>query len=220
MSSSSANETTLRATNLRRAAAKVAVFVICLAPLAWAVWLAFTPGVGGSGLGPNPQEFLNRYLGDWALRFLMIALAVTPVRLVFGWRWLFRFRRMLGLYAFFYVCLHLASYVVLDKGFYWDEIWSDVTKRTYITVGMAAFILLIPMAVTSTAGMVKRLGPLRWRRLHQSIYVIVPLGCLHFFMMRKGIQIEPLIYAGITATLLAARVWQKYRPKPARRQAL
>ncbi len=200
--------------NFRRAASKVAVFIICLMPLAWVIWLAFTPGVGGSGLGPNPQEFLNRFLGDWALRFLLIALAVTPIRMLLRWNWVFRFRRMLGLYAFFYVSLHLTSYVVLDKQFFWDEIWSDIVKRTFITVGMASFVMLIPLAVTSTAGMVKRLGANRWRRLHQIVYLIAPLACLHFFMMRKGVQLEPMIYAGIATVLLMIRIWHRFRSRP------
>lgn len=209
----------VRAGNVRRGASKIAVFVLCLVPFVWVIWLAFTPGVGGSGLGPNPQEFLNRYLGDWAIRFILIALAVTPVRMLLKWNWVFRFRRMLGLYAFFYVCLHLTSYVALDKQFFWDEIWGDIVKRTFITVGMASFLLLIPLAATSTAGMVKRLGPNRWRRLHQIVYVIAPLACLHFFMMRKGIQVEPLIYAAIAASLLMTRVWQRMRPRPSPRRS-
>lgn len=207
----------VRAAGVRRVPGKIVVFLACLGPFAWVIWLALTPGVGGSGLGPNPQEFLNRYLGDWALRFLVIAVAVTPVRILFGWAWVLRFRRMLGLYAFFYVCLHLVSYVVLDKGMYWDEVWSDIVKRTYITVGMAAFVLLIPLAATSTAGMVRRLGAARWRTLHRAVYIIVPLGCVHFFMMRKGVQAEPLIYGAITAALLLVRV--RHRMRPEKRQS-
>jgi methionine sulfoxide reductase heme-binding subunit len=201
------------AIRFRRRASKVIVFVTCLIPLAWVIWLGLTPGVGGSGLGPNPQEYLNRYLGGWALRFLLIALAVTPIRMMLGWAWVFRFRRMLGLYAFFYVCLHLSSYIVLDKQFFWDEVWADIVKRTYITIGMGAFLLLIPMAVTSTAGMIRRLGANRWRRLHQIIYVIAPLACIHFFMMRKGVQLEPLIYAGIAAALLMVRAWHRLKSR-------
>ena len=197
--------------NVARAASKVAVFIACLIPLAWVIWLAFSPGVGGSGLGPNPQEFLNRFLGDWALRFLLISLAVTPVRTLLRWNWVFRFRRMLGLFAFFYVCLHLSSYIALDKQFYWVEVWEDVVKRIYITIGMATFLLLIPLVATSTAGMVKRLGAMRWRRLHQIIYVIAPLACVHFFMMRKGVQVEPMIYGAITASLLMVRVWHRVK---------
>ncbi len=190
----------------KRKATKLVVFVACLLPLAWLVWLGLSPGPGGSGLGANPQEFVNRYLGDWALRFLMIALALTPLRMLSGWNGGARFRRMLGLYAFFYVCLHVTSYVALDQGFAWAEIWADIIKRTYITVGMVSLVLLVPLALTSTKGMITRLGAARWRNLHRAVYVILPLGCLHFFMMRKGIQLEPLIYSAIAVALLAARV--------------
>ena len=133
--------------------AKLAVFALCLAPL---VWLAAQVFLGG--LGANPIEATNRFLGDWALRFLLIALAVTPVKDLTGWTIIMRFRRMLGLFAFFYVSLHLASYVVLDQFFAWSEIWGDIVKRRYITVGMVAFVLLIPLAITSTKGMIQAPG--------------------------------------------------------------
>lgn len=179
---------------------KPLVWIACLSPLAWLVWLGFT-----GGLGANPIEFVNRYLGDWALRGLLIALAVTPVRRLTGWNQLQRFRRLLGLFAFFYVSLHVASYVGLDQFFDWRAIWLDIVKRWYITVGMAALLCLIPLAVTSTRGWVKRLGK-DWLRLHKLVYVAGALACLHFFMMRKGLQIEPLIYAGIFAGLMAFRL--------------
>lgn len=192
---------------------KPLVFVSCLLPFAWLFWLGNTAGPGGSGLGPNPQEFLNRFLGEWALRMLLIALAITPVRLVSGWSGFMRYRRMLGLYAFFYAMLHLTSYVVLDQTFNWLEIWNDIIKRTYITVGMTSLILLIPLAVTSNNAMIKKLGPKRWRNLHRLVYVIAPLACLHFFMMRKGIQMEPLVYAAIATGLLAVRVGYSIRKR-------
>ncbi len=135
-----------------RRIAKPVVFALCLTPLAWLAWLAWT-----AGLGANPIEATNRFLGDWALRFLLITLALTPVRGLTGWVVLIRFRRMLGLFAFTYVVLHLSSYVVLDQFFDWREIWTDIVKRRYITVGMISFSLLVPLAVTSTKGMVKRL---------------------------------------------------------------
>lgn len=112
---------------------------------------------------------------------------------------------MLGLFAFFYVCLHLTSYVVIDQYFDWPAIWADILKRTYITIGMIAFVMMIPMAITSTAKMVRRLGPDRWKRLHQMIYLIAPLGCVHYIMMAKGFQIEPWVYLGISVALLAVR---------------
>ena len=138
---------------------KPAVFAACLLPAAWYAWAAVS-----DGLGANPIEALNRGLGDWALRFLLIALAVTPLRQVTGWNGFARFRRMLGLFAFFYVALHVSSYVVLDHFFAWKVIWEDILKRTYITVGMFAVLLLLPLAVTSTKGWIRRLGK-RWQTL-------------------------------------------------------
>jgi len=198
-------------TLLRHALAKPLVFLCCLLPLAWVVFRLTGGGPQGGALLHNPQDYLNRYLGDWALRFLLLALAVTPLRLLTGAAGFVRFRRMIGLYAFFYVCLHLLSYIWLDQGFYWPELWKDLTKRTYITVGMASFMLLVPLAFTSWNRMIQRLGAARWRRLHQLTYVIVPLACLHFFMMRKGFQIEPIIYAGVYLVLIYVRLIPRLR---------
>ncbi len=195
---------------------KAAVFLICLFPIVWIFWLANSSGPGGSGLGANPQEFINRYLGEWGLRFLLISLAITPVRMVFKWSGLTRFRRMVGLFAFFYALLHLTSYIVLDQAFDWYAIWQDIIKRNFITVGFISLVLLIPLAVTSNNALTKKLGGKRWRRLHQLVYVITPLACLHFFMMRKGVQIEPLIYTAIATVLLVVRLghkWQKQLKK-------
>lgn len=191
--------------NLQRSLSKAGVFLICLTPIAWVFWRGLTGGPDGLGLTANPAEYLNRFLGDWALRFILITLAITPLRLLTGQVWLLRFRRMLGLYAFFYVLLHLTSYVVIDQYFDWAAIWADIVKRRYITIGMTAFVMLIPLAVTSTAKMVRRLGPDRWKRIHQMIYVIAPLGCVHFIMMAKGFRYEPWIYLGIVIALLAVR---------------
>jgi sulfoxide reductase heme-binding subunit YedZ len=179
---------------------KPAVFVLCLAPLGWLIWW----GVRGE-LGANPIEATNRYLGDWALRFLLITLAATPLRGITGWNGVLRFRRMFGLYAFFYVCLHLSSYIGLDQFFDWNAIWQDIVKRNFITVGMVSFILLIPLAVTSTNAMVRRLGGKRWLNLHRLIYLIGIATCFHFYMMRKGVQWEPIIYGGVLALLLGYR---------------
>jgi len=156
-------------------------------------------------LTANPVEFINRYLGDWALRFLLIGLAVTPLRIVTGWKQVVRLRRLLGLFAFFYVALHVANYVVLDQFFDWAAIWQDIVKRWYITVGMAALLCLIPLAVTSTKGWIKRMGGRNWNKLHKAVYVAGALACLHFFMMRKGFQYEPLVYAAIFAGLMIVR---------------
>ncbi len=193
---------------------KPIVFVLALGPLAWIAWTAVSSGLGPTGpLGANPIEYINRYLGDWAIRFLLLALSVTPLRGITGWTWVMRFRRMIGLYAFFYVCLHLSSYIGLDQFFDWGEIWKDIVKRNFITVGMVNFFLLASLAATSTKGMVKRLGGKRWTRLHKLIYPAGILACFHFYMMRKGVQLEPIIYAAIAAVLLGYRVAAHFRKK-------
>ena len=179
---------------------KPLVHLASLAPLAWLFWLG-----ASAQFGPNPAEFINRYSGDWAIRFLLIALAVTPLRGLTGWTGAMRFRRMLGLYAFFYALLHVASYVALDQYFAWGAIWQDILKRNYITVGMLALVILTALAVTSPKAMVKKLGGRNWTRLHKLVYVAAVAAPVHFFMMRKGFQIEPLIYGGIAGLLL---VWR------------
>lgn len=179
---------------------KPAIFFLSLTPLAWLVWQVLY-----GYLGVNPIETVNRFLGDWALRFLLIALAVTPVRKITGWAQLARLRRMLGLFAFFYVCLHLSSYIGLDLFFDWQGLWKDVVKRRYITFGMAAFVLLLPLAATSTDAMVRRLGGRRWRLLHKSVFLIAVLAVVHFWMMVKADIREPMLYAAILAVLLGYR---------------
>ncbi len=200
--------------------AKPIVFTAALMPLAWIAWTAVASGFGPTGpLGANPIEYINRYLGDWAIRFLLMALAVTPVRGITGWTTLMRFRRMIGLFAFFYVCMHLSSYIGLDQFFDWREIWRDIVKRNFITVGMANFLILLPLAATSTKGMIKRLGAKRWTKLHKLIYVAGIAACFHFYMMRKGVQLEPIIYAAICALLLGYRVVAYWKKKAAARAA-
>jgi Predicted membrane protein len=192
---------------------KPAVFAACLLPLLWLAWRA-----GFGSLGVNAVETVNRHLGDWALRFLLIALAVTPLRRITGWAPLARLRRMLGLFAFFYVFLHLASYVGLDLFFDWQALWQDVLKRRYITLGMLAFVLLIPLAATSTGGMVRRLGGRRWRALHRLVHPAAILGVAHFWLMVKADIREPLLYAAILAVLLGYRVFAALRDRMRRRQ--
>ncbi|CAA7619966.1 heme-molybdoenzyme heme-containing subunit YedZ; cytochrome b subunit [Magnetospirillum sp. LM-5] len=190
---------------------KPVVFALCLLPLAWLVgrfWL--------DDLGVNPIETVNRFLGDWALRFLLIALAVTPVRQWTHWAPLARLRRMLGLYAFFYVCLHMASYIGLDLFFDWQTLWKDVLKRRYITLGMICFVLLLPLAATSTDAMVRWMGGKRWRALHKLVYPAGCLGVVHFWMMVKADIREPLIYALVLAVLLGWRAVRAFRQNPAR----
>ena len=185
---------------------KPSVFVLALLPLAWLAGRALT-----DGLGVNPVETLNRFLGDWALRFLLIALAVTPLRRLTHWAPLARLRRMLGLFAFFYVCLHLASYVGVDLYFDWVALWKDVAKRTYITLGMAAVLLLVPLAVTSTDGMIRRLGGRAWRRLHMLVFPAAILGVAHYWMMVKADIRQPLLHAAVLAVLLGSRLWAMRR---------
>jgi sulfoxide reductase heme-binding subunit YedZ len=207
-----------RRERLIRFAAKPLVFALCLLPLAWVVERALT-----DQLGANPIEAATRFLGEWGLRFLLLSLAVTPLRQLLQWPTVMRFRRMIGLFGFAYVGLHLTSYVALDQFFDLAAIWADIVKRTYITLGMAAFLLLVPLAVTSTAGWVKRLGALRWQRLHRLVYPAAVLAVAHYYMLVKADIREPLLYAAILAALLGWRVWRRWRPSPQlrpRRQAM
>lgn len=193
-------------------AAKPIVFLACLAPFAWLLYGAFT-----DGLGANPAEYLIRSAGDWTLRFLCIVLAVTPLRVMFKLNGLARYRRMLGLFAYFYVVIHLLSYGWFDMGFDVPEIAKDIAKRPFILVGFAAFVLLTPLAATSFNRAIKALGAKRWQRLHKLVYVIAGLGLLHFFWLRAGKNNfnEVFVYAAIVAVLLAWRVGHFLRQKKA-----
>ncbi len=186
---------------------KPLLFVLCLLPLVWLGWRAAT-----GDLGVNPIEAVNRFLGDWALRFLLISLAVSPVKEILGWPVVMRFRRMLGLFAFFYVALHLSSWIGLDQFFAWPHIWADIVKRPFITIGMLAFVLLAPLAATSTSRMIKRLGAKRWKRLHMLVYPAAALASLHFFMMVKADMREPALYAAVLALLLGWRILDRLPP--------
>jgi sulfoxide reductase heme-binding subunit YedZ len=182
---------------------KVAVFLAALIPLARMVYLTVT------GQLVEPLEFITRSTGDWTLYFLCFTLAITPVRRLLKWNWLVKLRRMLGLYMFFYGVLHFMTFLWFDHFFDLAEMWKDVLRRPFITVGFIAFVLLIPLAVTSTNGMIRRLGGKRWQWLHRLIYVIAPLAILHFWWMKAGKHnfTEPLIYGSIVAVLLAARIY-------------
>lgn len=186
-------------------AAKPVVFLLCLLPFAW---LAY--GVVVDQLGPNPQEYLIRATGDWTLRFLCIVLSVTPLRVTTKWNGLARFRRMLGLYAYFYVVLHLLCYAWFDMGLDWGEIAKDIAKRPFILVGFSAFMLLTPLALTSFNRAIKAMGAKRWQLLHKLVYLIAGLGLLHFFWMRAGKNnfAEVFVYAAIIGLLLAWRLWR------------
>jgi sulfoxide reductase heme-binding subunit YedZ len=157
-------------------------------------------------LGANPIATAMNQLGLWTLILLLCSLACTPLKLVFGWTWPLQVRKLLGLCAFTYVCLHFLVYLVLDQFFAWGEIWKDIAKRKFITVGFAAFVLLLPLAITSTKGMVKRLGYSRWKRLHRLVYAAATLGVIHFMWRVKVVGREQLVYAGILAVLLGVRV--------------
>jgi len=188
---------------------KPALFVIALVPLA----VLIQKGLNND-LGANPVETINRYTGDWVLRFLLVTLAVTPLRRLFGWNVLLRYRRMLGLFAFFYVCLHFLSYAWLDRYFAVADIIKDVAKRPYITVGFACFLMLIPLAATSTNAMIRRLGARRWQRLHRLVYLVGVGGIVHFLWLVKSDLREPLIYGAILAILLGFRLWGRARRVP------
>jgi len=180
------------------------VFLICLLPLSVLVASAFS--VAGFGLGANPIEALLHELGRWGLKFLLLTLTVTPLRRWTGWNWLIRFRRMLGLFAFFYILLHFVVYAVLDQGLDMAAIIEDVLKRPYITLGMAGLLMLVPLAVTSTKGMMRRLGK-RWQKLHRLVYVIAIAGVWHFYWQVKLDTLDPTVYALVLAVLLGIRVY-------------
>jgi len=193
---------------------KPALFLACLLPLSFLAWRAF--GLGGSDLGANPVEAVQDTLGQWGLRLLLITLAITPLRDWFKANWLIQFRRMLGLFAFTYVSLHFLTWLLLDQGLYWAGILQDISRRPFITIGFAAWILLIPLALTSTHGMMRRLGR-RWSRLHRLIYPIVLLGVWHYYWQVKADTREPLLYLAIALVLLGWRLWtRKLRPARAR----
>ena len=194
-------------------AAKPVLFALALLPFAWLVYGAIT-----NNLGANPAEYLIRSTGDWTLRFLCITLAVTPLRVITGTPALARFRRMLGLFVYFYVVLHLLSYSGFDMAFDLADIAKDIAKRPFILVGFTAFLLLTPLAATSFNRAVKAIGAKRWQALHKLVYVIAGLGILHFFWMRAAKQnfAEVAVYAAILAVLLGWRVvqWARKRAAP------
>jgi len=187
---------------------KLPVFVLCLVPMAIVLMEAFE--IAGMSLGANPIEELIHRFGKWGLNFLLITLAVTPLRRLTRQNWLLRFRRMLGLFAFFYILMHFLTYAGLDQRFSLRYIIEDVIERPYITIGMLGLTLLIPLAVTSTKGMMRRLGR-RWQSLHRLVYVIAILGVWHFYWQVKQDIGEPLIYAAILTVLLCYRLYFRWR---------
>lgn len=190
--------------------AKPVIFALSLLPFAWLLYGIFT-----DNLGANPAEYLIRATGDWTLRFLCIVLAVTPLRVITSTPALARFRRMLGLFVYFYVVLHVISYSWFDMGFDIEGITKDIIKRPFILVGFLGFVLLTPLAATSFNRAIKAMGAKRWQMLHKAVYVIAGLGILHFFWMRAGKNNfnEVFIYAAILAVLLGWRVWRALSKK-------
>lgn len=185
---------------------KAGLFVLALLPFLRLVVSAFT-----DQLGANPVEFITRNTGDWTLYFLCITLAVTPLRRLTNWVWLVKLRRMQGLYVFFYSSLHFTTFLWFDHAFDITEMWKDVLKRPFITVGFIAFVLLIPLAATSTNAIIKKLGAKNWQRLHRLVYLIASLGILHFWWMKAGKHDfeQPLIFGAIVATMLIMRlIWR------------
>lgn len=182
-------------------ALKAGVFLLCLVPLALLVARAL-----GDDLGANPIETITHHTGRWGLRLLLVTLAVTPLRQLTGWGGVMRLRRMLGLFAFFYLSLHFVTYAWLDQGLVWADVVEDVAKRPYVTVGFTAFLLLVPLAATSTDGMIRRLGGRRWKRLHRLVYVSAVGGCLHYLWLVKADSRDPLVYLAILTVLLALRL--------------
>lgn len=184
------------------------VFALCLVPLAELLWRAYN-----QDLTANPVEFITHTTGDWTIRFLMITLSVTPLRLLLRQPQLVRFRRMFGLFAFFYAMLHFTTWFCIDKFFDFQEMGKDILKRPFITIGMAALLMLAPLAVTSTNGWVRRLGYRRWQKLHRLIYAIALCGVIHYYWLVKSDIRLPLLYGAIWAALMAARLieWRRRR---------
>ena len=200
-----------RKTSTGLIAAKTLVHALALTPLAilaWQFWDVYSRN--SDALGADPVAEVEHRLGLWALRLLMLTLAITPLRQLTGQAVLVRFRRMLGLYVFTYACLHFSAYLLLDLRGYWTQIFEDIAKRPYITVGFSAWLLLLPLAITSTKGWIKRLGR-NWARLHKLVYAAAILAVLHFWWLVKSDIREPLLYAVILAVLLGWRVWKWQR---------
>jgi sulfoxide reductase heme-binding subunit YedZ len=202
---------------LRQRWTKALVFGLSLIPVCWLAWRYWH-----DDLTANPIEYITHFTGDWTIRFLVFTLAITPLRKVLHQPDLIRFRRMTGLFAFFYGFLHFSTYFGVDKFFDWHEIWGDVAKRPYITMGFTAFVLMIPLAVTSTAGWIRRLGGKRWNLLHRLVYASAVAGVIHYYWLVKSDIRLPLLYAFLVVVLLGFRaaVWASGRArKPIRAAA-
>lgn len=197
----------MRSLNLSAAAVsrwKIAVFLLALLPLirivVWAVL---------DKMGANPLEWMTRNTGSWAIYILLLTLAITPLRRISGWNWLQKFRRMLGLYAFFYASLHLTMYIWFDHFFEWETIWPDIIKRPFVLAGMVSWGMMLALALSSPQAVLRWMGGKRWQRLHQLMYVLVPVAVLHVYWMKAGKHdfFWPAVYGGITVALLGWRIW-------------
>lgn len=178
------------------------VFVLCLIPLGHLIWRVLTDRIFGDVI-----NVMIRDVGLWGMRFLLLSLAITPIRKLSGWRFLASFRRMIGLYGFFYICLHLLMYVVLERSADMAAIWADIVKRPYITFGMASFVVLIPLAATSVNWMIKKMGGKNWQRLHRAVYYAMIAAVVHYYLLAKADKSQPIIYGSILAILLAYRLF-------------
>ncbi len=187
---------------------RIIVFVLAALPFLRLIYAVYV-----DALGANPLEFITRNTGDWALYLLCISLAVTPLRKLLEWHWLIRLRRMLGLYAFFYATLHFLTFLWFDHFFDVSDMWRDVVKRPFITVGFVAFVLLIPLAMTSNQWMIRQLGGKQWQLLHRLVYLIAPLGVLHYFWMKAGknLLLQPLLFAALISLLLGLRLYWRFQ---------
>ena len=191
---------------------KILLFVVCLAPLFWLGWRAWN-----QDLTANPIEFITHYTGDWTIRLIVTTLAVTPLRKLLGMPDLIRFRRMIGLFAFFYGSLHFLTWLCVDKFFNWPEMIKDVYKRPFITAGFTAFVMMVPLALTSTRGWIRRLGGKRWQRLHRLIYFTAAAGVIHYYWLVKSDIRLPLLYGTLVGVLLLWRIaaWFSARARSA-----
>ena len=196
-----------------RIVVKTVVWALCLTPLALLAYRAAT-----GDLTANPISFLTNWLGQWTFRLLLAALALTPLRLLFGAAWPVALRRLLGLFAFGYACLHFSVWILVDHFFTWNQMLADIVKRRYITAGMLALALLVPLAVTSTSRMVKRLGGTNWRRLHRLVYAAAILAALHFLWLAKKGRTDQYLYAALVGLLLGIRAWDAIRRAVRRRR--
>lgn len=193
---------------------KVGVWLVCLTPLALLLWRAWT-----DDLTANPISFITNTLGDWTFRLLLASLALTPLRILTGIGWQMPLRRLLGLFAFFYATLHFSVWIVLDHFFNWGQMGADIVKRPYITVGMLALVSLLPLAATSTTGMIKRMGARNWKRLHRLVYVTAVCASLHFLWLAKVGRTDQYVYAALAALVLGVRAWDVLRRIVQRRRA-